>query len=281
MPLADDVRAQHRPEQVELRAARRRLVDRRPPGPRSCARRAGCPSVVDPRLAEVAELVLEPGQLADAVLERGAVGQRVEARPEPRLGLAAAGREHLLDQALAADLEDRRQQPGREAVVVRGEQGLGVGRDVVQVARTADAVADGASGSRGPPSSSARSCCATPLRLAPMAAAMASGADGPARTQVQRGSRAAGRGAPGPARVGADLAGSDMPAEASKKGAGAAGSAGRPGGADGRARGVGPSRPRSAGPSAGTGCSCRRTSGASSRARPAAPRPRRRPWSAG
>ena len=55
----------------------------------------------------------------------------------------APGVEDLVDEVVAADRADRGEQTRREPVVVRRERDLGVGRDVVQVARPADAVADG------------------------------------------------------------------------------------------------------------------------------------------
>ena len=61
---------------------------------------------------------------------------------DPVAELAPAGGEDLLEQVVAADGLDRGQQPGREGVVVGREEVLRVGRDVVQVARPADAVAD-------------------------------------------------------------------------------------------------------------------------------------------
>src|SRR5262245_47856214 len=61
-----------------------------------------------------------------------------------------------------------------------------------------------------PAVSSARSCWATPLRLAPIAVAMASGADGPWRRRCTRTARRNAEGA------GPDRAGSDMRAKASK-----------------------------------------------------------------
>ena len=57
---------------------------------------------------------------------------------EPHLHLvgdqATAGVKHLRDKVVATDHANRRQQPGGEAVVVRGEGVLRVRRDVIQVA---------------------------------------------------------------------------------------------------------------------------------------------------
>ena len=60
----------------------------------------------------------------------------------PAAELPASRGEDLLDQLVAADRVDRGQQPG-ESVVVGREQLLRIGGDVVEVARPADAVADG------------------------------------------------------------------------------------------------------------------------------------------
>ena len=57
--------------------------------------------------------------------------------------LAPPRLEDLVDEGVAADHADRGEQTRGEPVVVRRERDLGVGRDVVQVARPADAVADG------------------------------------------------------------------------------------------------------------------------------------------
>ena len=145
VPFAHDVRAQHAAEQVELRPAGRRVE------PGDVQDRAVVLQQVDAvrvhaRLGDVAQLVLETGELPDAVLERRAGRQpRIHPIAQARLGLAAPGREDVLDQVLAADLEDRGQEPRRQPVVVGREQVLGVGGDVVQVARPPHAVAD-----RGP-----------------------------------------------------------------------------------------------------------------------------------
>ena len=87
------------------------------------------PSASITRLGDVAQLVLQPRQLPNAILERR-VGRerRVHLLAQPGLGLAAAGGEDVLDQRLAADLEDRGEQPRCEAVVVGREQALGVRR---------------------------------------------------------------------------------------------------------------------------------------------------------
>ena len=62
--------------------------------------------------------------------------------PDAVAELAPARGEHLLEEVVAADRLDRREQARGEAVVVRREEVLRVRRDVVQVARPADAVAD-------------------------------------------------------------------------------------------------------------------------------------------
>ncbi len=100
------------------------------------------PVAVDERLGEVPQLVLDSGQLRDPVDQRGARRQhRVEPGPQAGTGLAPAGGEDVLDQGLPADLDDRGQEAGGEAVVVGREEVLGVGRDVVQVPRPPHAMA--------------------------------------------------------------------------------------------------------------------------------------------
>ena len=60
--------------------------------------------------------------------------------------LAPARGEHLVEQIVAADRLDRGQQAGGKRVVVGGEEILGGGGHVVEVARPADAMADGLTG---------------------------------------------------------------------------------------------------------------------------------------
>ena len=75
--------------------------------------------------------------------KRGFGGRRVgESLADPVAELPASRDEDLLEEVVAADGLDRGQQAGRQAVVVRREEVLRVGGDVVQVARPADAVAD-------------------------------------------------------------------------------------------------------------------------------------------
>ena len=107
---------------------------------------------VDPCLRDVAQLVLQPRQLPDSIHERRVGRKRgVHLLPEPGLGLAAAGREDVLDQHLAADLEDRGRRPRRQPVVVGREEALCVWGDVVEMPRAPDAVPHGGPGheSRG------------------------------------------------------------------------------------------------------------------------------------
>ena len=102
------------------------------------------PSLVDHRARQVALLVLDDRELADAVLERRVGGQPLAEAVLHLLGdEPAPGVEDLVDEGVAADHADRGEQTRGEPVVVRRERDLGVGRDVVQVARPADAVADG------------------------------------------------------------------------------------------------------------------------------------------
>ena len=146
MALAGHVRAEHAAEQLQLGVAGTgvRLGDIED---RAVVLEQADDAVVHACLREIAQLVLEPCELAHAGLERRAGRERrVELLAQARLRLAAPGREHVLDEVVAADLEDRGEEPGGEAVVVRREQVLRLGRDVVQVARPADPVADGRPG---------------------------------------------------------------------------------------------------------------------------------------
>ena len=110
-----------------------------------CSRSRIVPSASTIALGEVALLGLDDGQLADAVGERRIRRDSRSAMlvADPVAELAPPRREDLVEQVVAADRLDRGEQAGGEAVVVRREEVLGVGRDVVQVARPADAVADG------------------------------------------------------------------------------------------------------------------------------------------
>ena len=102
------------------------------------------PSAPIERLRQIALLVLDDGQLPGTVderrIDRQSIGQTladaVAGPPPPLL-------EDVVDEPLATDRADGRQQPVGETVVVGREQVLGGIRDVVDVARPADAVADG------------------------------------------------------------------------------------------------------------------------------------------
>ena len=77
-------------------------------------------------------------------VERGVRWQAFgKASTHPAARLASAGGEHLLDEVVAADGLDGGQEARGEPVVVAREEVLGLGRDVVQVARPADTVAFG------------------------------------------------------------------------------------------------------------------------------------------
>ena len=108
------------------------------------------------------------GQLADPLEERRvgrhALGKLVA---HPVAKLAAPRGEDLLEELVATDRADGREQPGGQRVVRRREEVLGVRRDVVEVARPADAVAHRLVRLTRCAASSARSCWRTPVRLAP------------------------------------------------------------------------------------------------------------------
>ena len=92
-----------------------------------CSRSRSAPSVADHGLGEVAALVLDHrrarGRGPRAVAHPGsALGHPA---PHPVADLAPPGREDLLDEVVAADRLDRRQQAGREAAVVGREEAPG------------------------------------------------------------------------------------------------------------------------------------------------------------
>ena len=108
-----------------------------------CSMSRTAPVLSTSTAGEVALLVLDRSELADAVTERCTGGQpRAHPASDPVGDLATSGREHLLQQRLAADRVDSREETRRQAVVVRGESVLRVGCHVVEMARPADAVAD-------------------------------------------------------------------------------------------------------------------------------------------
>jgi hypothetical protein len=105
---------------------------------------AQCSVLADVPVGQVAGLVLEDRELSDAIGQPGVRRQpRRELLLEPMADLATAGREDVLDEIGTADVRDCREQPGREAVVVRGEETLRIRRDVVEMAGPADAMALG------------------------------------------------------------------------------------------------------------------------------------------
>ena len=142
--LADDLRAEDLGEQLELglaggRRARRDVVD-------------GAVVLAQPDRAvgaergvgEVALVGLDDGELADPIDERRLGGHPFgHLLADPVAELAPPRGEDLVEEVVAADRLDGGQQTGRQRVVVGREEVLGVGGDVVQVARPADAVADG------------------------------------------------------------------------------------------------------------------------------------------
>ena len=98
----------------------------------------------DDRLREIALLVLDDRQLAGAIGER-CIGREAVGEPlaDSLARASSALLEHVVDQPLAADRPDRRQQAIGQAVVVGREQILGGVGDVVDVAGPADTVAHG------------------------------------------------------------------------------------------------------------------------------------------
>ena len=142
--FANDIRAQHVLEQVQLGlTGRRRAL-------RDVEDRAVVLAQLDrtvrahDAVGEVALGGLDLGQAADAVLDRGIRGDTVrQLIPDPVAQLAPTGGEDLLDELVATDRHDGRQEAARERVIGGREEVLGVGRDVVQVPWPPDAVLDG------------------------------------------------------------------------------------------------------------------------------------------
>jgi alkylation response protein AidB-like acyl-CoA dehydrogenase len=139
--LADHVRAENLGEQLELRLAgcRRALgdVEDRAVVLAQADRAVGAESHV----GEIALVGLDDRQLADAVHERRILADAFgHLLSNPVTKLASSCGEHLVEQVVATDRLDSRQQAGGQRVVVRREQVLSFSRDVVQVARPADAM---------------------------------------------------------------------------------------------------------------------------------------------
>ena len=142
--VADDVGAEHLAEQRELRLTGSRvvrgdLVDRA-----VVLDETHGPIGIHLDLGQVALFVLARGDLPDAVAQ-GGVGRQPfgQSLAHPSARLAAASREDLLDQVVPADGKDGCKEAGREAVVIIRKEVLRLRRHVVQVPRSADAVAFG------------------------------------------------------------------------------------------------------------------------------------------
>ena len=97
----------------------------------------------DERLREIALLVLDDGELARTIDERR-VGRQSIGQPLAHAveGAPSSFLEHAVDQGVAADRVDGREQPAGQGVVVGREEVLGGIGHVVDVARPADTVAD-------------------------------------------------------------------------------------------------------------------------------------------
>ena len=143
MRFPDDLGAEDFAEQVELGVAGRMLIAGDVEDRAIVLAQPDRPVVADQRIGEITLLVLEEGERADP-LDQGRFGPDpvVELAPDADAELESSRLEDLIDQRFAPDRCDRVQEPGGQAVVVRREERLGVGRDVVQVARPADPVTD-------------------------------------------------------------------------------------------------------------------------------------------
>ena len=102
------------------------------------------PVRADERLRQIPLLVLDDGELPRSIDEQCLRGETIaHPLPDPVAGHPPPFVEDAIDQLLATDRADRRQQPAREAVVIGGEEVLGGVGDVVHVARPPDTVANG------------------------------------------------------------------------------------------------------------------------------------------
>ena len=109
-----------------------------------CSRKPDRAVGAEGHVGEIALVGLDDRQLADAVDQRRILADPIgHLLADPVTELASTRGEHLVEQVVAADRLDGGQQARGQRVVVRREQVLGLGRDVVQVARPADAVTHG------------------------------------------------------------------------------------------------------------------------------------------
>ena len=145
--LADDVGAEDLGEQLELGLAGRRRARGDVEDRAVVLAQPDRPVRAEDRVGEVALVGLDDRQLAHPIEQRrvavDAVGHLLA---DPVTELAPSRGEDLVEQVVAADRLDRGEEARGEGVVVRREEVLRVGRDVVQVARPADAVAHGLAG---------------------------------------------------------------------------------------------------------------------------------------
>ncbi len=94
-------------------------------------------------VGEITLIALDDSELADALQEQGFRGDSFGHLSAHAVAeLASASGEDLVEEIVPTDRLDGGQQAGSQAVVVGREEVLGVGRDVVQVARPADPVTD-------------------------------------------------------------------------------------------------------------------------------------------
>jgi alkylation response protein AidB-like acyl-CoA dehydrogenase len=142
--LADHVGAEDLGEQLELRLAggRRALGDMED---RAVVLAQPDRAVgAEGHVGEIALVGLHDRQLADAIDQRCVLADPIgHLLTDPVTQLASSRGEDLVEQIVAPDRFDGGEQAGGQRVVVRGEQVLRFRRDVVQVARPADAMTHG------------------------------------------------------------------------------------------------------------------------------------------
>ena len=142
MRLAGDVRAQHVPEQVELGVAGGR--SRGDVEDRAVVLAQPDRAIGRQLRGQVALLVLDHGERPNPVEERRLGRRRSSSWRRIRSAVWRRRAAKICSiRSVAAHRLDGREQARGEAVVVGREELLGVGGDVVQVARPADAVAHG------------------------------------------------------------------------------------------------------------------------------------------
>ena len=178
--LANHVRAQHLPEQVQLRLARRGALRRDREDRAVALAQPDRPVRADDRARQVALLVLDDRELADLGLERG-VGWESLVEPGPAPGRRSAGAGRRRPGRRAHPRRRSRPQPGDRPRARRSSTGRRSGRPGSRRTGGAGGRRRGGPsvGRRGRPPRGNASCWRMPVRLAPSIVASCSGELGP------------------------------------------------------------------------------------------------------